>query len=151
MGTACCKPESADKGYNRPVWQPEHPITAEELQQMRDQFWDTEPHYGGDRGGSFTLPYRTTVVAGWAGCLAPQLVGLDCCAGLVFKFHAALIAVIWDALKAACAADMATAKLILDTAGVTVAAQVRAGGGASGSAAVCHLEPIHSWGFHGCF
>jgi hypothetical protein len=47
---------------------------------MRDEFWDTEPHYGGDR-------------------------------------------VIWDALRAATEADLATAKLILESAGVIVASE----------------------------
>ncbi|EFN57096.1 hypothetical protein CHLNCDRAFT_15068, partial [Chlorella variabilis] len=49
------------------------------LQRMKDEFWDTEPHYGGDR-------------------------------------------VIWDALRAACEADLETARIILDSAGVIVAA-----------------------------
>ncbi|KAL4441871.1 hypothetical protein ABPG77_003787 [Micractinium sp. CCAP 211/92] len=46
---------------------------------MREEFWETEPHYGGDR-------------------------------------------VIWDALKATCEADLETARTILDSAGVIVAA-----------------------------
>ncbi|KAG7674455.1 putative Ubiquitin domain-containing protein 2 [Nannochloris sp. 'desiccata'] len=47
---------------------------------MRDEFWDTEPHYGGDR-------------------------------------------VIWDALRAASEADLGTAKVILESAGVIVASE----------------------------
>lgn len=49
-----------------------------QLEAMREEFWDTQPHYGGDR-------------------------------------------VIWDALKAACAADVKTARLIIDTADIIVA------------------------------
>mmetsp|Transcript_12486 Transcript_12486/g.26927 ORF Transcript_12486/g.26927 Transcript_12486/m.26927 type:complete len:131 (+) Transcript_12486:219-611(+) len=64
--------------YAKPKWKSEEPYTPETLKAMRDEFWDTQPHYGGDR-------------------------------------------VIWDALKAACEAEMATAKLIIESAGVIVA------------------------------
>jgi len=38
------------RGLRRPRWRSEQPLTEEELEQKREQFWDTEPHYGGDRG-----------------------------------------------------------------------------------------------------
>jgi len=52
-------------------------MTRRELQAKRDEFWDTAPHYGGNK-------------------------------------------VIWDALKAACEADLQTAALIVETAGIIV-------------------------------
>ncbi|PRW57718.1 ubiquitin domain-containing 1-like [Chlorella sorokiniana] len=87
MGAACCKPEPdepaevgvAVKTWKRPKWKSEEPMTEEQLQRMCEQFWDTEPHYGGAR-------------------------------------------VIWDALRAACDADVATARTILESADIIVAA-----------------------------
>lgn len=55
-------------------------MTRDELQQQREEFWDTAPHYGGDQ-------------------------------------------VIWDALKAACEADLQTASLIVNSAGIIVTVQ----------------------------
>ncbi|KXZ42686.1 hypothetical protein GPECTOR_124g486 [Gonium pectorale] len=54
-------------------------MTAAQLKYKRDEFWDTQPHYGGDRN-------------------------------------------IWDALKAACEADPDTCKLLIESAGIIVAA-----------------------------
>lgn len=68
------------RALRRPVWNSEYPMTRSELQQKREEFWDTAPHYGGDR-------------------------------------------VIWDALKAACEADLQTASLIVSTAGIIVTVQ----------------------------
>ncbi|KAL4855988.1 Ubiquitin domain-containing protein 2 [Chlorella vulgaris] len=90
MGAVCCKPEDDElgdptfgstrvKSWKRSKWRTDEAITASQLQRMRDEFWDTEPHYGGNR-------------------------------------------VIWDTLKAACEADLETARTILDSAGVIVAA-----------------------------
>ena len=31
-------------------WKHTEPITRAQLKQMRDEFWDTAPHYGGKRG-----------------------------------------------------------------------------------------------------
>ncbi|KAA3490536.1 ubiquitin domain-containing protein 1 [Gossypium australe] len=31
-------------------WKHSEPITRTQLKQMRDEFWDTAPHYGGQRG-----------------------------------------------------------------------------------------------------
>lgn len=41
----------AEKGraLRRPVWASEYPMTKSELQRKREEFWDTAPHYGGDR------------------------------------------------------------------------------------------------------
>lgn len=65
MGANCCKPDFEEdeyvgrvKTYKRPRWRSEGPITHQELQRMRDQFWDTEPHYGGDRGTAIFIAFR---------------------------------------------------------------------------------------------
>ena len=59
MGGTCCKPVSEEivefgrvKSFKRPRWRSDTPLTEEELQRMRAVFWDTEPHYGGNRGAS---------------------------------------------------------------------------------------------------
>ena len=31
-------------------WKRTEPITRTQLMQMRDEFWDTAPHYGGQKG-----------------------------------------------------------------------------------------------------
>ena len=31
-------------------WKSQEPVTLEELQKRREEFWDTAPHYGGDPG-----------------------------------------------------------------------------------------------------
>lgn len=33
-------------------WKHPQPITKSQLTQMRDEFWDTAPHYGGRKGNS---------------------------------------------------------------------------------------------------
>jgi hypothetical protein len=68
------------RNFKFPRWRSDDAMTEDELQRMRDEFWDTEPHYGGNR-------------------------------------------VIWDALRAATEADLATAKVILESAGVIVASE----------------------------
>lgn len=35
------------------AWKHPQPITRTELQQLRDEFWDTAPHYGGQKGNIF--------------------------------------------------------------------------------------------------
>lgn len=65
------------KALRRPVWASDSGMTRRELQAKRDEFWDTAPHYGGNK-------------------------------------------VIWDALKAACEADLQTAALIVESAGIIV-------------------------------
>ncbi|CAL9128350.1 unnamed protein product [Musa textilis] len=34
-------------------WKHNQPITRTHLKQMRDEFWDTAPHYGGQNGAHF--------------------------------------------------------------------------------------------------
>lgn len=37
------------RALRRPVWSSEYPMTRAELQAKREEFWDTAPHYGGDK------------------------------------------------------------------------------------------------------
>eukprot|EP01025_Chloroclados_australasicus_P030279 TRINITY_DN3038_c0_g1_i7.p5 TRINITY_DN3038_c0_g1~~TRINITY_DN3038_c0_g1_i7.p5 ORF type:complete len:129 (-),score=16.84 TRINITY_DN3038_c0_g1_i7:752-1138(-) len=69
------------KKFSKPQWKSSEKISQSTLQNMRDTFWDTQPHYGGSRE-------------------------------------------IWDALKAASESpDMETTRIIIDAAGIIVAAQ----------------------------
>jgi len=73
--------EKPTRDYHKPQWKTEDPaMTKERLAEMRDEFWFTQPHYGGSKE-------------------------------------------IWDALKAAFECqDMATTRVIIDSAGIVVAA-----------------------------
>ena len=97
------------------------------MQRMREEYWETEPHYGGDRGEPCVRAGQAT--PGWLGAEESGV----CCRAW-WKQHnspankhpntccALLPAVIWEALRAACEADLETARIILDSAGVIVAA-----------------------------
>ncbi|WOK95720.1 ubiquitin domain-containing protein 1 [Canna indica] len=41
--------ETAKKLRKPKAWKHTQPITREQLRQMRDEFWDTAPHYGGQK------------------------------------------------------------------------------------------------------
>lgn len=64
----------------RPKWKSNKPMTKKELEEMRAVFWDTEPHYGGNK-------------------------------------------LIWDALKAASKKPLSQAIIIIESAGIIVAAE----------------------------
>ncbi len=34
--------------FKKPKWKSQDPVTPSELQKLRDEFWETAPHYGGD-------------------------------------------------------------------------------------------------------
>ncbi|KAJ0018912.1 hypothetical protein Pint_10333 [Pistacia integerrima] len=42
--------ESAKKIRKPKPWKHSEPITRTQLMQLRDEFWDTAPHYGGRKG-----------------------------------------------------------------------------------------------------
>ncbi|KAG6493120.1 hypothetical protein ZIOFF_048097 [Zingiber officinale] len=42
-------PETTKKLRKPKPWKHPHPITVEQLKQTREEFWDTAPHYGGQR------------------------------------------------------------------------------------------------------
>lgn len=42
--------ENAQKIRKPKPWKHSEPITRTQLVQMRDEFWDTAPHYGGQKG-----------------------------------------------------------------------------------------------------
>lgn len=43
-------PEGVRKIRKPKPWKHSQPITIAQLTQMRDEFWDTAPHYGGQKG-----------------------------------------------------------------------------------------------------
>ncbi|XP_076948590.1 uncharacterized protein LOC143620892 [Bidens hawaiensis] len=47
-GSSRAKSDEAIKKITKPKpWKHSEPITGEQLKRMRDEFWDTAPHYGG--------------------------------------------------------------------------------------------------------
>ncbi|KMZ71664.1 Ubiquitin domain-containing protein [Zostera marina] len=42
-------PANAKKLQKPKCWKHTQPITRQQLQQMREEFWDTAPHYGGQK------------------------------------------------------------------------------------------------------
>ncbi|EPS61683.1 hypothetical protein M569_13111 [Genlisea aurea] len=45
------KVEESSKRVRKPKpWKHQEPLTRAQLTQMRDEFWDTAPHYGGRKG-----------------------------------------------------------------------------------------------------
>jgi hypothetical protein len=44
--------ESTKKVRKPKPWKHPQPITVAQFRQMRDEFWDTAPHYGGQKGTS---------------------------------------------------------------------------------------------------
>ncbi|WRX26576.1 DC-UbP/UBTD2 [Theobroma cacao] len=50
-GSKRTRGDEAAKKIRRPKpWKHSEPITRTQLMQMRDEFWDTAPHYGGQKG-----------------------------------------------------------------------------------------------------
>jgi hypothetical protein len=45
--------ENSKKLKKPKAWKHTQPITLAQLKQMRDEFWDTAPHYGGQKGTMF--------------------------------------------------------------------------------------------------
>lgn len=46
----CSIAEGAKKIRKPKPWKHSEAITRVQLKQMRDEFWDTAPHYGGQKG-----------------------------------------------------------------------------------------------------
>ncbi|XVF27447.1 hypothetical protein REPUB_Repub14bG0107100 [Reevesia pubescens] len=89
--------ENAKKIRKPKPWKHSEPITRTQLVQMRDEFWDTAPHYGGRKeptqGEERRYPKN------------------ECCF---------VLPEIWDALRAAAEAEIILAQAIIDSAGVIV-------------------------------
>ncbi|XP_004489012.1 uncharacterized protein [Cicer arietinum] len=50
-GSSHSKPDGTVKKIRKPKpWKHPQPITKTQLIQLRDEFWDTAPHYGGRKG-----------------------------------------------------------------------------------------------------
>lgn len=45
--------ENTKKLQKPKPWKHTQQITRAQLKQMRDEFWDTAPHYGGQKGAPF--------------------------------------------------------------------------------------------------
>lgn len=41
--------DQRDKLFMPPKWKSDEPMTQAQLEKKREEFWDTAPHYGGDR------------------------------------------------------------------------------------------------------
>eukprot|EP00798_Chlamydomonas_sp_ICE-L_P025193 gene25193-biopygen19656 len=94
------------KDWGRPKWKSDEPLTTEKVNTMRSEFWDTQPHYGGSREiwdalkGACEVPDKQSKAQLSHFCRD-----------------------IWDALKASCEMpDKDTSKLIIESAGIIVAA-----------------------------
>ncbi|GMY37475.1 ubiquitin domain-containing protein 1-like isoform X2 [Fagus crenata] len=49
-GSSLAKADGTTKKIQKPKpWKHTEPITRTQLMQMRDEFWDTAPHYGGQK------------------------------------------------------------------------------------------------------
>lgn len=83
QGKTCRAPINSTgevKKLIRPKWKADKPMTKAQLEELRAVFWDTEPHYGGNK-------------------------------------------LIWDALKAASQKPLSEAVVIIESAGIIVAAE----------------------------
>lgn len=81
--TTCRAPVNSTNNVGklvRPKWKSDKPMTKKQLDELKAVFWDTEPHYGGNK-------------------------------------------LIWDALKAASQAPLSEAIIIIESAGIIVAAE----------------------------
>ena len=124
--------EAEVAALKRAVWAADAPITAAELQAKRNEFWDTQPYYGGSRGARA----RARRGGGVRGvCAAPARRGPAAAAAPApsgrrvvphpaprdspppARIHPPEI---WDALKAAAALDDEMAKAVLEAAEVKV-------------------------------
>ncbi|KAJ4844284.1 hypothetical protein Tsubulata_009837 [Turnera subulata] len=105
-GSSRAKGDDGMKKVRKPKpWKHSEPITKTQLLQMRDEFWDTAPHYGGRKGIVSTDQYH---------CLTIRHLPLEITRGVEFLVQ------IWDALRAASEADITLAQAIVDSAGVIV-------------------------------
>ncbi|RWR96299.1 ubiquitin domain-containing protein 2-like protein [Cinnamomum micranthum f. kanehirae] len=99
-GSSQNKGEETTKKLRKPkAWRHPQPITRTQLKQMREEFWDTAPHYGGQK--EFVVELCELFLRAM-----PQIQNVE--------------PEIWDALQAAAEADLNLAQAIVDSAGVIV-------------------------------
>ena len=53
--------ENSKKLKKPKAWKHTKPITSAQLKQMRDEFWDTAPHYGGQKGMFTTVQAKLNI------------------------------------------------------------------------------------------
>ncbi|KAL8507648.1 hypothetical protein ACS0TY_018258 [Phlomoides rotata] len=103
MGCAGSSRTKADGNVQRirkpKAWKHPQPITRSQLIQLREEFWDTAPHYGGKQGkvNSYTKLHSPL---------------------LFLKSFFTVYVEIWDALRAAAEADPTLAQAIVESAGI---------------------------------
>ncbi|CAN1150137.1 Ubiquitin domain-containing protein 1 [Linum perenne] len=100
-GSSIAKADGGNKKVKKPKpWKHSQPITRAQLVMMRDEFWDTAPHYGGRKACSVEIALDKRIIF--------QNATVVC------------LSEIWDALRAAAEAEVALAQAIVDSAGVIV-------------------------------
>ncbi|RWW49624.1 hypothetical protein BHE74_00044183 [Ensete ventricosum] len=107
-------------------WKHNQPITHTHLKQMRDEFWDTAPHYGGQKE-TFTAIVGNNNNYMLNGRIINEKHVYDTFVILTIsikhhKFQTIhlTLAEIWDALRAAAEADLDLAQAIVDSAGIII-------------------------------
>ncbi|KAE7996372.1 hypothetical protein FH972_001103 [Carpinus fangiana] len=121
--------EAAKKIRKPKPWKHTEPITRTQLMRMRDEFWDTAPHYGGQKEiwdalqaaaeADLTLAQAIVDSAG----VIVQSADLTICYDereFPLQVQNMNYPKIWDALQAAAEADLTLAQAIVDSAGVIV-------------------------------
>ncbi|MQL85987.1 hypothetical protein Taro_018526 [Colocasia esculenta] len=130
-GSTHNKAEENVKKLKRPkAWKHTQPLTMVELRRMRDEFWDTQPHYGGQKVcrclGRERIPevLKKSLLSPWS--LPIRVNAGKSCEFLSFqprKYDVLIFigAEIWDALRAAAeSTDLTHAQAIVDGAGIIV-------------------------------
>ncbi|KAG6416670.1 hypothetical protein SASPL_124105 [Salvia splendens] len=97
----CLNPETSKKIRKPKAWKHSEAITREQLTKMREEFWDTAPHYGGRKGLDHLI------------CMMDKthVVPIGLCTSVLE---------IWDALRAAAEADLTLAQTIVDCVGIII-------------------------------
>ncbi|KAG6600497.1 ubiquitin domain-containing protein 1-like isoform X1 [Cucurbita pepo subsp. pepo] len=97
VGSSQTNGDGSTKKIRKPKpWKHPQPITRSQLTQLRDEFWDTAPHYGGRNGSPVSNIFVPVLKSSW------------------------FFREIWDALRAAAEAELSLAQAIIDSAGVIV-------------------------------
>ncbi|CAK9148080.1 unnamed protein product [Ilex paraguariensis] len=109
--------ETAKKIRKPKPWKHSEPITMAHLMKMRDEFWDTAPHYGGQKAENLVHSLTMQPVHEHMSSVRFACQNLVENPLSLFFFWE-----IWDALRAAAEADLALAQAIVESAGVIVQA-----------------------------
>ncbi|KAB5521359.1 hypothetical protein DKX38_025678 [Salix brachista] len=109
-GSSQAKADGSAKKIRKPKpWKHPQPITKSQLIQMREEFWDTSPHYGGRKGTVSGMNEKKIMIDLLLNSFAIGIAGDVFC-----RLE------IWDALQAAAEAELSLAQAIVDSAGVII-------------------------------